>query len=177
LCRGLLLNGRSTFGSVARQRVGVYSRVMLRVAVSTVVAAPPERVWALYSDIERTVEWVPFVEEVLSVSGPLEVGTVYRERTRLLGITGVQEWRVVELEAPSRRVEVSRDLGMESTLVITLRPVPGGTRLRQEARIQSRLPWPLGWLHEAAVALVSRWAMGRAIEGATRTVEERPAAA
>jgi uncharacterized protein YndB with AHSA1/START domain len=150
---------------------------MLRVAVSTVVAAPPERVWALYSDMERTVEWVPFVEEVLYVSGPLEVGMVYRERTRLLGITGVQEWRVVELEAPSRRVEVSRDLAMDGTLVITLRPVAGGTRLRQEARFRSRLPPPLGWLHEAGFALVSRWAMARAIEGAKRTVEGKQAAA
>ncbi len=141
------------------------------------VAAPPEGLWGLYSDIERTVEWVPFVEEVLYASGPLEVGMVYRERTRLLGVTGVQEWRVVELDPPSRRVEVSRDLAMEGTLVITLRPVPGGTRLRQEARLRSRLPRPLGWLHEAAFALVSRWAMARAIEGAKRTVEERQAAA
>jgi hypothetical protein len=147
---------------------------MLRVSAATTIHATPEDVWALYSDMARTTEWVPFVEEVLWTSGPVEVGMVYRERTRLAGVTGVQEWRIVALDPPSRRVEVSRDLGMESTLVISFRRLPEGTRLRQQAVLRSRVPRPLGWLHEALFATVSRRAMALAVRGARRVLEARP---
>ena len=151
---------------------------MLRVSAGTTIRATPEEVWALYSDMERTSEWVPFVDEVLWVSGPVEVGMIYRERTRLLGVTGVQEWRVVELDPLRKRVEVSSDLGMESTLVITLAAVDGGTRVLQRSELRSKLPRPLRWLHEAIFASVARWAMAQAVEGARQALErrrERPA--
>jgi hypothetical protein len=60
---------------------------MHHLRASTWIDAPPQRVWDLYADVEGSVAWVPFAEEILSVSGPAGLGQVYRERTRLGGIS------------------------------------------------------------------------------------------
>ena len=67
---------------------------MHRVAASIAIAAAPEDVWSLYADVEGSVEWVPFAEEILAVSGAPGLGQVYRERTRLGGVSDVAEWTV-----------------------------------------------------------------------------------
>jgi uncharacterized protein YndB with AHSA1/START domain len=144
-----------------------------RSEAKAVVQAPAERIWELYADLEGTPRWVPFVTEIISSSGPLEVGMVYRERTHLAGLSGVQEWRVVELDAPRRRVETSSELRMDSRLTIELEPRDGETLLRQVSEIRSRLPRPLGWLHERIVALVAARAMAQAIEGARGQLEHQ----
>lgn len=63
---------------------------MKRVGVAANLAAEPQRVWDLYADVERSVEWVPFMEEVDYISGPPGLGQVYRERTRQGGTTGAK---------------------------------------------------------------------------------------
>jgi hypothetical protein len=73
-----------------------------RVEAEIRIAAEPQTVWDLYADVPRSVEWVPFAEEILYVSGPPGLGQVYRERTRLAGLTDVAEWRIVEWEPPRR---------------------------------------------------------------------------
>src|SRR4051794_41892222 len=76
---------------------------MRRVEATALIASPADRAFALYDDIPNTPDWVPFVSEILSVSpGRTGVGTVYREKTRLLGIPSVQEWRGVEHPPPPR---------------------------------------------------------------------------
>jgi hypothetical protein len=144
---------------------------MKRAEASIDVRAPAEDLWALYADLEGTPRWVPFVEEILSSSGPLEVGMTYRERTRLGGISGIQEWRVVELDPPRRRVETSSAVRMDSRLIIEMEGRPGGTRLRQASEVDSRLPGPLGWIHERLFAMVAARAMAQALEGARQEVE------
>ncbi len=61
---------------------------MRRVEADALVGASRDEVWELYDDIAGTPRWVPFVREILYVSGPARVGTVYRERTRIVGIPG-----------------------------------------------------------------------------------------
>ena len=53
---------------------------MIHVASSLLINATPDRVWDLYADVPRSAEWVPFVEEVLDVSGPPGLGQVSRFR-------------------------------------------------------------------------------------------------
>ena len=145
---------------------------MLEVHASAEIGASIDRVWALYADTVGTPAWLPFVEEVLYVSGPLAPGMVYRERTRLAGIRGVQEWRVIELEPPFRRVEVSTDMRMRSLLRIALEARPdGSTVVGQSSRLRSMLPPPFGWLHEAAFAVVARLGIRRAVSSAKRYLE------
>src|SRR6187402_2800242 len=51
---------------------------MAHYSISTHVAAPPERVFALWTDLTRMGEWVGGVTGVTDVSGPLDqVGTTY----------------------------------------------------------------------------------------------------
>jgi len=58
-----------------------------RVTAAIEIDAPARDVWDLYADVPRSPDWVPFSEEILYVSGPPGVGQVYRERTKLLGIS------------------------------------------------------------------------------------------
>lgn len=144
---------------------------MKRAEAKALIRAPAERVWDLYADLEGTPRWVPFVTAIISSSGPLEVGMVYRERTRLGGLSGVQEWRVVQLDPPRRRVETSSALGMASRLIIEMEPRDGETLLRQVSEIRSRLPGLLGRVHERIAARVATRAMAQAIEGAKSELE------
>ena len=140
------------------------------------IEAPPQAVWDLYADVERSVEWVPFAEEILHVSGPAGLGQVYRERTRLGGISDVAEWTVIEWDPPRRQVQQSLGKGMDSRLVIAVEPSGGGAIARQEVHLDSRAPGPFGWLHERVFGIVARRGIVAALAAAKRRLETGPQA-
>jgi hypothetical protein len=144
---------------------------MRRVATSLVINASPERVWDLYADIAGSVQWVPFAEEILEMSGPSGPGQIYRERTRLGGITTVSEWRVIEWDPPRRQVQLSTDMKMTTHLAIEVEAVGAASRVRQEAVLSSRLLPPLSWLHETIVATISRRGLRQAVRAAKAHLE------
>ena len=149
---------------------------MRRIAATIRIDAPARRVWDLYADVEGSVQWVPFAEEILSVSGPAGLGQVYRERTRLGGIADIAEWTVTEWDPPRRQVQRSTGKGMDSRLVIEVEPDGPGALARQAVILDSRAPGPLGWLHERIFGIVAR----RGIESALRAAKarlERPGSA
>ncbi len=147
---------------------------MHRVHASIGIDAPPQRVWDLYADVHGSVDWVPFAEEILFVSGPPALGQVYRERTRLGGISDVAEWTVIEWNPPRRQVQRSTGKGMDSRLVIALEQDGFGTLARQEAVLESRAPGPLGWLHERLFGLVARRGIAAALRAAKARLESAP---
>jgi hypothetical protein len=163
------------FGTPRVAALGVANarlRRMRRVEATALIASPADRAFALYDDIPNTPDWVPFVSEILSVSpGRTGVGTIYREKTRLLGIPSVQEWRIVEHRPPREQVHVSPDLGMESRLTMTFVTRGSGTLLTQAVELDSRLPGPLGWLHELLVSTIAGRSMAGAIAGGKRMLE------
>jgi len=144
---------------------------MRHIRASIRVDAPPQRVWDLYADVEGSVDWVPFAEEILSVSGPAGLGQVYRERTRLGGISDVAEWTVIEWEPPRRQVQRSTGKGMESRLVIAVEPDGTGTIARQEILLDSFAPGPIGWVHERIFGMVARRGIEAALRAAKATLE------
>ena len=144
---------------------------MRHLRASTWIDAPPQRVWDLYADVEGSVAWVSFAEEILYVSGPAGPGQVYRERTRLGGISDVAEWTVIEWDPPRRQVQQSLGKGMDSRLVIAVAAEDGGTRARQEVILRSRAPGPLGWLHERLFGVVARRGIEGALHAAKKTLE------
>ena len=146
---------------------------MHHLRASTWIAAPPQRVWDLYADVEGSVAWVPFAEEILSVSGPAGLGQVYRERTRLGGISDVAEWTVIEWDPPRRQVQQSLGKGMDSRLVIAVEAEGAGSIARQEVILDSRAPGPLGWLHERLFGVVARRGIESALRAAKTTLESR----
>ncbi len=137
------------------------------IAASIRIDASPRAVWDLYADVEGSVEWVPFAEEILYVSGPAGLGQVYRERTRLGGISDVAEWTVTEWDPPRRQVQRSVGKGMDSRLVIEVEASGTGSLARQEVILDSRAPGPIGWLHERIFGIVAL----RGIESALRAAK------
>ncbi len=151
-----------------------YWPAMRKVEAEALVGASREEVWKLYDDIEGTPLWVPFVSEILYVSGPARVGTIYRERTRLAGIPTVEQWEIVEHRRPTRQVHVSDAFGMENALVITFDQRGTGTWVRQVAELRSRLWGPFGWVHEAVMSIPAGWGVRAAVGGAKRAFEGDP---
>jgi Polyketide cyclase / dehydrase and lipid transport len=144
---------------------------MRELRASIAIDAPPQAVWDLYADVERSVDWVPFAEEILFVSGPPGLGQVYRERTRLGGIADVAEWTVIEWDPPRRQVQQSLGKGMDSRLVIAVEPLGAGTLAQQEVILDSRAPGPLGWLHERIFGIVARRGIVGALAAAKQHLE------
>jgi hypothetical protein len=144
---------------------------MKRLVASTIVESSPERVWALYADVPGTVDWLPFVEEVLYVSGPAGLGQVYRERTRFMGVSDVSTWRIVEWDAPRRQIHRSRGKLMETDLVVELEGAGERTRVQQEAVLRSSMPGMLGRLHEALYGLVAGSGLKQAVVAAKYRME------
>ena len=151
----------------------------MRRVISTIdIDAPAQAVWDLYADVPGSPEWVPFAEEILYVSGPPGLGQVYRERTKLLGIRDVAEWRIIEWDPPRRQVQLSTDKGVDARLVIEVEPLEpldaGRSRVRQEAIFESRLPAPLGWVHELVFASVGKRGITAAVRAAKAHLEQLP---
>lgn len=144
---------------------------MRHLRASIRIDAPPQAVWDLYADVERSVEWVPFAEEILFVSGPAGLGQVYRERTRLGGISDIAEWTVIEWDPPRRQVQRSVGKRMDSRLVIAVEPSGSGSLARQEVILDSRAPGPIGWLHERVFGMVARRGIIAALAAAKARLE------
>lgn len=139
---------------------------MRRVEADALVGASREEVWALYDDIPGTPRWMPFVEEVVYVSGPARVGTVYRERTRTGLLSDLGQWEIVEHRRPRRQVHVSYGSVLETRLVITFEARGTGTWVHEAAEVRSRLWGPIAWLHELIASLTAARAVRDAVAGA-----------
>jgi len=146
-----------------------------RVTAAIDIDASARDVWDLYADVPRSPDWVPFSEEILYVSGPPGVGQVYRERTKLFGISDIAEWRIIEWDPPRRQVQLSTDKRMDARLVIEVEPLEpldaGRSRVRQEAIFESRLPRPLAWAQELVFANVGKRGITAAVEAAKAHLE------
>jgi uncharacterized protein YndB with AHSA1/START domain len=96
-----------------------------------VIAAPPERVFALWMDLDRMTEWVGGVTRVTNITGPIDVaGTRYtvwfgpmRSATEILE---VERPHHVRTRFGNRILKGESDVRFE--------PTPDGTRLTQVLR-------------------------------------------
>lgn len=93
------------------------------------IAAPPEKVWALISDLERGPEWSVVTLRCEITSGkPLGVGSTYCALSKFVASQITTEHEIVEWVPPSRVVsKVTK--GAESTLTQTCDPQGDGTLL------------------------------------------------
>ena len=147
---------------------------MRHVEAEALVGASRDEVWRLYDDVAGMPRWVPFLREIVYVSGPSRVGTVYRGRGRLTGLPGAEQWEIVEYRRPSIQVHVARGRGLEVTLVIRLEGRGTGTWVHLGAELRSGLWGPLGWLHEAVLAVPVSSNVRAAAAGAKRSFEGDP---
>ena len=107
------------------------------------VAAPPDVVFELWTDLDRMQEWVGGVTNVTDVTGP-----VGRVGTRYTVWFGRMASRTEVLEADPPRVLRtrfrSRLLGGETTA--TFEPEGDGTRIVQEFRTEGLVAAIAGWI-------------------------------
>jgi uncharacterized protein YndB with AHSA1/START domain len=87
------------------------------------IAAPPERVFALWMDLDRMTEWVGGVTRVTDVSGPIDVaGTRYTVHFGPMK----SPTEILEVDRPHHVLKGESDVRFE--------PTPEGTRLAQVFR-------------------------------------------
>jgi uncharacterized protein YndB with AHSA1/START domain len=97
------------------------------------IAACPDYVWAVLTDVARWPEWTSALREVVPYDGgPLVVGGRVRVRARNLP---VREWSVREIRAHRGFTWEQMGVGSAATLVVGITPAPpGGTTLALTAR-------------------------------------------
>ena len=143
---------------------------MRRVEAEALVGASRDEVWRLYDDIAGTPRWVPGVREIVYVSGPARMGTVYRERTRL----GTAQWEIVEYRRATRQVHQSAEGPLERIRVLSFEARGSGTWVHEALELRSRLWGPFGWLHELLAALPAGMDVQGTVSAAKRSFEGDP---
>ena len=110
---------------------------MTELGTSVEISAPPERVWAVMSDIERWPEWTASVTRVERLDpGPLAVGQRARIRQpRLLPAV----WQVTALEPGRGFTWVSRSPGVRVTGRHRVEAAPGGSCAHLTVRFEGLL--------------------------------------
>jgi uncharacterized protein YndB with AHSA1/START domain len=107
-------------------------------SVSIDIAAPPEEVYALVSDLTRHPEWAADPIEVTPVGdGPVAVGKEYRTKAVSRGKTITAELKVTEMTPPTRFAFSVRDL--TGDYLHEFRVVPRGPGTHVERNVTATL--------------------------------------
>jgi hypothetical protein len=122
---------------------------------SVLIAAPPQRVWAVVMDPARLGEWVTIHRAVRAVSpGPPVEGSTMEQVLHLRGADIRVHWLLVECHEPVlARWEGRGPAGSRAHISYRLVAVPEGTRFEYENEFQPPFG-PIG-------ALASRTVMGQ----------------
>jgi uncharacterized protein YndB with AHSA1/START domain len=116
----------------------------MQVEHSIIIAAPPERVWQVTTDVERWPQWTPTVTSVRKLGdGAFGLGSV--ARIKQPG-QAEAEWTVTAFEPNRRFAWATERSGMRMVGIHELQADGGGTRnvLRVEASgILAVLLWPV----------------------------------
>ena len=101
---------------------------MARYTITTQVAAPPDQVFALWTNLERQGDWVGGVTAVTDVSGPVDrVGTTYVVHFGPLK----SPTEVLEVERPTRYATRFGHWFLRGRSSATFEPDGDGTRITQ----------------------------------------------
>ncbi|MGW7680232.1 SRPBCC family protein [Kribbella sp. NPDC054772] len=107
---------------------------------SSTIQAPPERVWEVFSDVERWPDWTPTVDSVERLdAGRIHLGSRTRIRQPKLPVA---VWEVTKLEDGQYFEWVSKAPGIKTTGGHRVISTPDGT-VATATIIQEG---PLGWL-------------------------------
>ena len=116
----------------------------MKMSLSIDIDAPPEIVWAIWSDIERWSEWTASITKIQKLApGPLAVGLRACVRQPKLPVA---IWRVTELEENRRFTWVSTSPGAHVIGIHTIEPLADGTRATMILIFAGPLALLFGWL-------------------------------
>lgn len=106
----------------------------MRLESEQIIGRPPEEVFDLLADARNEVEWNGWARRVEKVSdGPVSLGTRFRATIKNMGQV---EFELAEYQRPNRLQQHALQGSGESWHTYSLEPVPGGTRVRQQARFE-----------------------------------------
>ena len=119
-------------------------------SVSIDIAAPPEKVYALVSDVTRMGEWSPECRQcswVRGADGPMP-GARFKARNKGRRGPSWLTFPVVTVAEPGREFAFNRSgPGIGSyTWRYTFEPTAGGTRLTESYQVEKPLPKVMNWL-------------------------------
>lgn len=117
----------------------------MRFEHSTTIQAPPERVWEIFSDVERWPDWTPTVESVERLdAGRIHLGSRTRIRQPKLQ-TAV--WEVTEFKDGEYFEWVSKGPGITTTGGHRVVSTPEGTVATATIFQEGPLAWLFGRLY------------------------------
>jgi uncharacterized protein YndB with AHSA1/START domain len=116
---------------------------MAHYTFSTHVAAPPDHVFALWTNLERMGEWVGGVTGVTDISGPIDrVGTTYI--VRFGPVRSPTE--IIDVERPRRFATRFGNWYLRGTNIATFEPDRDGTRITQTFDTVGRVSAVTSWV-------------------------------
>ncbi len=101
--------------------------------MSTNVAAPPERVFRIATDLPKLAETIGGIDRVEVLSGgPMREGTRWRETRALHGRQATEEMQVTAFDPPRSFVVEAESHGAHYRTVCSFEPADSGTRMTME---------------------------------------------
>ena len=121
------------------------------------IAAPPEAVWRILTDLEAAPEILSDVTRVERLAGiGYGIGTRWRETRTMMGREETEEMEVVGIDEGRSTMIAAEARGMAYRTEFTLEPTPEGTLLRM--RFGGSLQSP-SWVQRVAAKLTARLGM------------------
>ena len=150
---------------------------MTTVTVATTVAAPVERVFEVFTDVEQGAKHVSNIQKIeMLTAGGFELGTRWRETREVLGQSDSAEMNVTAFERNRTYTITHHKAGTRIDTMFTFEPFENGTKVRIEFALESHglppgLLAPLGW----AIAGTVRDVISRDLADLKGSAEKHPA--
>lgn len=134
-------------------------------SVTTLVDAPPEQVWRLFTDVERWPEMIASVREARRIgTGPMRVGSEFIIKQPRLRRA---RWRVTELEPGRSFAWTTTSGGVSGDGGHIVEPNGQGSKITITLRVYG----PLAWLVYPFIGRLSQRYITMEMEGFRRTAE------
>jgi uncharacterized protein YndB with AHSA1/START domain len=133
---------------------------MATIKVSSVIAAPVERVFQLFTDIEHGPSHVSDIKRVeMLTPGGVRRGTRWRETRDIMGVQDSAEMEITSFERNRMYTITHHKAGVQLDTTFWFEPVDGGTNVAIEFELEpGGVPpgflAPLGWAIEGKVKQV-----------------------
>jgi len=147
----------------------------IQLKVSRTIGAPPDEVFAVFTDLPRAHERVSAIHRIdLLTEGPVRAGTRYKETRRMFGREATEEMEIVDFVPGERYTIECRSCGSLVRSTFRFMPESGATRveLEVEARAESLFAKALMPFFGRTAMKSVRQAAERDLDDLARAVEE-----